>query len=83
MPLPSLYVSPDKVREWSVARAALYGALLGMVAGSFKAFGPSHQAIAASVPEIIGVAVGFAALCAGAAALRNVIARRLIWPELR
>jgi hypothetical protein len=82
MPLPSLYVSGDKPREWNVARAAAYGGLLGAGAGSFKTLGLSHQAIATSVPEIVGVALGFALLCAGATALRNFIARRLIWPEL-
>jgi len=83
MPLPSLYVSGDKLREWNIARTAAYGAVLGIVAGLFKTFGLTHQAIATSVPEIVGVALGFALLCAGAAALRNFIARRLIWPELR
>ena len=82
MPLPSLYVSGDKPREWSVARAAGYGGFLGAAAGLFKTLGLSHQAIATSVPEIVGVALGFALLCAGATALRNFIARRLIWPEL-
>ena len=83
MPLPSLYVSGDKPRQWSVTRAAAYGAALGAVAGLLKTLAFSHQAIATSVPEIAGAAVGFALLCGGATALRNVIARRLIWPELR
>jgi hypothetical protein len=83
MPLPSLYVSGDKPREWSLARAAAFGAMLGIVAGLFKTLGFAHQAIATSVPEIAGAALGFAMLCAGATALRNFIARRLIWPELR
>jgi len=82
MPLPSLYVSGEKPREWSIARAAACGAVLGAVAGLFKTLGLVHQAIAPSVPEIVGVALGFALLCAGATALRNFIARRLIWPEL-
>jgi hypothetical protein len=77
--LPSFYVSQDKVREWSVVRAAGYGAALGLLAGLFKTFGPFHQAGAL---EIIGATVGFAVLCAGAAALRNAVARRLIWPNL-
>jgi hypothetical protein len=83
MPLPSLYVSADKPRQWSVARAAAYGAVLGALAALLKTLALSHQAIATSVPEIAGAALGFALLCAGATALRNFVARRLIWPELR
>jgi uncharacterized membrane protein len=83
MPLPSLYVSGDKPQAWSITRAATYGAAIGAIAGLFKTLGPSHQAAATSVPEIAGVALCFALLCAGATALRNFIARRLIWPELR
>ena len=82
MPLPSFYVSGDKPREWSIARAATYGAALGAIAGLFKTLGLTHQAVAPSVPEIVGVTLGFALLCAGATALRNFIARRLIWPDL-
>jgi hypothetical protein len=82
MPLPSLYVSGDRPRAWSIARAASYGAILGALAALLKTSGLSHQAIATSVPEIVGAALGFALLCAGATALRNFIARRLIWPEL-
>jgi hypothetical protein len=80
--LPSLYVSPDKAREWSVVRAAGYGAALGLVAGLFKIFGPLHHAVTASAVEVAAATLSFAALCAAAAALRNVIARRLIWPDL-
>ncbi|HWX83135.1 MAG TPA: hypothetical protein VNZ48_06000 [Xanthobacteraceae bacterium] len=83
MPLPSLYISGDRPRQWSVARAAAYGAALGAVAGLLKTLALSHQAIATSVPQIAGAAVGFALLCGGATALRNFVARRLIWPELR
>jgi hypothetical protein len=79
--LPSFYVSSDKARGWSVARAAGCGAAIGVLAGLFKAFGPLHQPVAGAL-EIIAATIGFAALCAAAAALRNVIARRLIWPDL-
>jgi uncharacterized membrane protein len=78
MPLPSLYVSGDKPREWSVARAATYGAALGAIAGLFKMLICSHQHVANSVAEIAGAVLGFALLCAGATALRNFVARRLI-----
>jgi hypothetical protein len=82
MPLPSFYVSGDKPREWSVARAATYGAALGVVAGLFKTLAYAHQPVAIGVAEIAGAVLGFALLCAGATALRNIIARRLIWPDL-
>ena len=80
--LPSFHLSHDKAREWSVTRAALYGAALGLLAGLFKIADPLRQGSATSTLEIIGTIAGFAVLCAGAAALRNAIARRLIWPNL-
>jgi hypothetical protein len=42
-----------------------------------------HLRGAAGAPiwEIAGSALAFALLCAGAAALRNFLARRLIWPQ--
>jgi hypothetical protein len=83
MPLPSLYISEDKPREWRVSRGAAYDAVLGIVAGLLKTLGFTHQAMATSLPEIAGAALCFALLCAGATALRNFIARRLIWPELQ
>jgi hypothetical protein len=82
MPLPSLYVSRDKPREWSIARAAAYGAALGAIAGLFKTMIYSHQHVAVGVAEFAGAVLGFALLCAGATALRNFIARWLIWPAL-
>ena len=60
---------------WSVARAAAYGGCIGAVAALFKTLGPLHGPFAASkhasdllenVPEIVGAALGFALLCAGA-----------------
>lgn len=83
MPIPSLYLSGDGPRAWSVYRAAAYGAGIGALAALFKTFGPLHAAgpAAASFLQIAGAALAFALLCAGAAALRNLIARRFIWRE--
>jgi hypothetical protein len=95
MMLPSLYMSGYKVRTWSVARAAAYGAGagIGALAALFKTLAPLHGALAVgerpaghfltSVPEIAGVALGFALLCTLATAVRNVIARRLVWRDFR
>jgi hypothetical protein len=90
--LPSLYISGETARAWSVARAAGCGAVIGALAGLFKTLGPLHPAIAvggkpsenllAGVPEIAAAALCFALLCAAAAALRNFIARKQIWPEI-
>jgi hypothetical protein len=81
--LPSFYVSGDKARAWSVTRAAACGALLGLAVASFKTLGALYQTVVVSLPEIVGATAGFALLCAGASALRNVLARHLIWPESR
>ena len=69
------------MRAWSVTRAAACGAGIGVLAGLFKSFGPSHAAGAgsAAVLQIGGAALLFAFLCAGAALLRNLVARRLTW----
>ncbi len=88
--LPSFYLSNDKARAWSVARAAVFGAGIGAVAALLKILSPLHGPFAGSIgsgrilpalPEIVGAAVGFGVLCAAAAALRNFIAQRLIWPQ--
>jgi hypothetical protein len=93
MPLPSLYISGEGTRAWSITRAASYGAVIGALAAVFKALAPLHAAttvggsaaarLIANLPEIAGATFAFALLCASAAALRNLIARRLIWPETR
>jgi hypothetical protein len=77
--LPSLYASGEGGRAWSLTRAAAYGAGIGALAALFKIFG-LHQSGSAGAPlwEIAGAALAFALLCAGAAAVRNVLARRLI-----
>jgi hypothetical protein len=82
--LPSLFKSGENPRAWSVSRAAACGAVVGALATLFKAVGPSRVADATGVSawDIAAAAAGFALLCAGAAALRNAIARRLIWPKM-
>ena len=63
----------------SVPRAALYGAGVGVLAALVKIFGPFQTGgPTLPLPLEIGVAIlGFALLCAGAARLRNRLARRL------
>ena len=77
--LPSLFTSDGNARPWSVPRAALYGASIGLAAALIKIFGPFHAADRALpvVLEIGVVVLAFALLCAGAALLRNLLARRL------
>jgi hypothetical protein len=77
--LPSLFTSDENLRPWSVPRAALYGAGLGLLAALIKLFDPFHAA-ERTLPFAleIGLAVlAVAILCAGAALLRNLLARRL------
>jgi hypothetical protein len=91
MPLPSLYVSSDSARAWSVARAAVYGAAIGVLAALFKTLGPFRVAAGGSLAEnltatfleIAIATLAFATLCAGACALRNFIARRLLWSDFQ
>jgi hypothetical protein len=89
--LPSFYAAKAGVHPWIVRRWAIGGAALGAVAGLFKAVGPlAGTATTVSVgarlsakgPEIAAAAVVFALLCAAVAALRNFVARRLIWPDM-
>jgi len=78
MLVPSLFNSAGDGRSWSLPRAACYGAAIGALAAAFKLF--ALPPTAASAWEIAAAALGFALLCGAAAALRNLIARRLIWP---
>jgi hypothetical protein len=83
--LPSLFAAGEAARAWSVPRAAIYGAGIGAVAALFRTLGPLHtgRSAAAHLLEIAAMALAFALACAGAALVRNLIARRLIWPNLR
>ena len=81
--LPSLFTSEEDRRPWSVPRAALYGAGIGLLAALIKIFGPFHAA-ERSLPfalEICVAVLAFAVLCAGAALLRNLLTRRLRNPQ--
>ncbi len=85
--LPSFYSSDNVAQAWRLSRAAACGAGIGTAAALIKVFGPLHQ------PELLGngplmhiaevavAAVGFALLCTVAAAVRNFLARRLIWRD--
>jgi len=85
MPFPSLFTPANRAQPWSAARAAVYGAGIGAAAALFKTVGPFRAggSLPAHAMEIAGVAVVFAALCAAAALLRNSLARRFVWPDLR
>ena len=81
--LPSFYLSPDKPQVWSVTRAAIYGAGIGLVAALVKTLRPSFigtrapASVMASWPEIAAATCAFALLCAAAALLRNLLLQRL------
>ncbi len=85
MPLPSFYRSQDAARPWNVAYAALCGAGVGLVAGLLKTFNPFRpvpaENLTSHLMDVALAALGFALLCAAAAALRNFIARRLVWHD--
>jgi hypothetical protein len=89
MPLPSLYRSSgDGFRPWRITYAAAAGAAVGALAALFKKLAPlgvvgGLSDRPAGLAEITFVALAFAALCAGAAVLRNYLARRLVWHEGR
>jgi hypothetical protein len=76
------------MRLWNTGRAALYGALTGIAAAAFRSFAPFYgssaepHSLVAVVKEFAGAGLAFALLCAGAAALRNLIVRRLIEPDV-
>jgi hypothetical protein len=88
MPLPSFYQSSENASAWNVVHAAGYGAIVGALAALFKTLGPLYAANAAaswtgSAKEIAGAALVFALLFAGAATLRNFLARRVVWHDRR
>jgi hypothetical protein len=73
------------MEPWNTARATVYGAAIGLVAAAFKLLAPwgEPHSMAATARELVGAVLVFALLCGIAAALRNFIARRLIWPKIQ
>ena len=73
------------MEPWNTGRATAYGAAIGSVAAAFKLFAPwgEPHALPAIATELVGAALAFALLCGIAAALRNLIVRRLIWPKIQ
>jgi|HubBroStandDraft_6_1064221.scaffolds.fasta_scaffold543523_2 hypothetical protein len=78
-------MQPPNAEYWNTGRATVYGAAIGIVAAAFKLFAPWSEAhsLPAIAREFAGAALAFALLCGIAAALRNFIARRLIWPKVQ
>jgi hypothetical protein len=73
------------MQSWNTGRATAYGAAIGIVAAVFKLLAPwsKPRPLPAMAMELVGAALAFALLCGVAAALRNVIVRRLIRPEIQ
>jgi len=78
------------MQPWNTMRATCYGGLIGLAAGAFKSFAPkllgtqllgtlgTAPAGAAIAKELLAATFVFALLCGVAAALRNLIVRRLL-----
>ena len=66
---------------WNTGRAMFYGAIIGAVAAGFRLLAPwaGPRSLLGTAEELVGAALAFALLCGVAAALRNFIARRLVW----
>ena len=73
------------MEPWNTVRATCYGAAIGLVAAAFRLLAPWSEphSLSAMARELVGAALAFALLCGIAAALRNFIARRLIWPKIQ
>jgi hypothetical protein len=63
----------------------LYGAAIGIAAAGLRLMAPwsGPHSLVSVAEELVGAALAFALLCGLAAALRNFIARRLIWRGLQ
>ena len=73
------------MRPWNTMRAMAYGGGIGLGAAVIKSFAPWSDAAsgAAFAKELIGATLAFALLCGLAAALRNVIQRRIAGSEFK
>jgi hypothetical protein len=67
------------MQPWNTMRATAYGAVIGLAAAAVKSFAPWSAAPSgpAIAKEMIGASLAFALLCGLAAALRNLVQRRL------
>jgi len=90
--LAQVFARPAEFRRLSYTHASLehrtraaYGAIIGGVAAAFKLFAPWSEghSLSAIAREFVGAALAFALLCGIAAALRNFIVRRVIWPKIQ
>ena len=82
------------MQPWNAMRATCYGGLIGLAAGAFKSFAPKLLGTnllgtwlaaptgAAIAKELLTAMFAFALLCGSAAALRNLIVRRLLGSEI-
>jgi len=72
------------MRPWNTMRAMAYGGAIGLGAAAVKSFAPWSDVAsgAAIAKELIGATLAFALLCGLAAALRNVVQRRITGSEL-
>jgi hypothetical protein len=73
------------MRPWNAMRAIGCGGAIGLAAAAIKLFGPWSEPLPglAIAKELIGAALAFALLCGVAAALRNLIRRRLLGAKIR
>jgi hypothetical protein len=71
------------MRPWNTMRATAYGGGIGLCAAVIKSVAPWSNAPSGLgiAEELVGATLAFALLCGLAAALRNVIQRRLSGSE--
>jgi len=69
------------MQPWNIARATIYGVVIGFAAAAVKLLAPwtePHGGWAPVIREFVGAGLAFGLLCGVAAALRNFVARRFV-----